>query len=47
MTRPAQHLIWMAIGLVAVVALAWLLSAQIYTAFLHNPALNTGILSCC
>jgi gas vesicle protein len=43
MTQPRQHLIWMAIGLVAVVALAWLLSGPIYTAFLHNPALNSGI----
>ena len=43
MTRPRQHLLWMAIGLVAVIALAWLLSGQIYIAFLHNPALNSGI----
>jgi len=43
MTRPRQHLLWMAIGLVAVVGLAYLLSAQIYVAFLHNPALNSGI----
>ena len=34
---------WMAIGLVAVIALAWLLSGPIYAAFLHNPALNSGI----
>jgi hypothetical protein len=43
MTRPRQHLLSMAIGLVAVAGLAWLLSAQIYVAFLHNPALNSGI----
>ena len=33
----------MAIGLVAVIGLAWLLSGPIYIAFLHNPALNSGI----
>ena len=43
MTRPLQRLLWMAIGLVAVAGLAYLLSAQIYVAFLHNPALNSGI----
>jgi hypothetical protein len=43
MTQPRQHLLWMAIGLVAVIGLAWLLIGPIYTAFLHNPALNSGI----
>src|SRR5690348_7228577 len=43
MTKPHTHLVWMAIGLVAVLALAWLLAEPIYTAFLHNPALNSGI----
>jgi gas vesicle protein len=33
----------MAIGLAAVIGLAWLLSGPIYIAFLHNPALNSGI----
>jgi polyhydroxyalkanoate synthesis regulator phasin/uncharacterized membrane protein len=43
MTRPSRQLIWMAIGLIAVIGLAYLLWAQIYRAFLHNPALNSGI----
>src|ERR1043166_520184 len=43
MTKPHPNLVWMAIGLVAVLALGWLLAVPIYTAFLHNPALNSGI----
>jgi hypothetical protein len=43
MTLPRRHLIWMVVGLIAVAGLAYLLSAQIYRAFLHNPALNAGI----
>jgi hypothetical protein len=43
MTLPRRHLIWMVVGLIAVAGLAYLLSVQIYRAFLHNPALNTGI----
>src|SRR5579871_2610445 len=43
MTKPHPNLLWMAIGLVAVIALAWMLAGPIYTAFLHNPALNSGI----
>jgi hypothetical protein len=33
----------MVLGLVAVLGLAYLLWTQIYIAFLHNPALNSGI----
>jgi hypothetical protein len=34
----------MVIGVVAVIGLAYLLSGQIAVAFLHNPALNSGII---
>jgi len=43
MTSPRGRLVWMAIGLVAVIGLVYLLWDQIYRAFLHNPALNAGI----
>src|ERR1700756_3898060 len=43
MTKPGRLLLWMMVGLAAVAGLAYLLSAQIYRAFLHNPALNAGI----
>src|SRR5215831_6751849 len=43
MTLPRRHLFWMVVGLIAVAGLAYMLSAQIYRAFLHNPALNSGI----
>ena len=43
MTNPGRLLLWMVLGLVAVFGLAYLLWAQIYRAFLHNPALNSGI----
>src|SRR6266481_6485998 len=43
MTRPGRLLLWMMVGLAAVLGLAYLLWAQIYRAFLHNPALNSGI----
>src|SRR5215468_7934848 len=43
MTRPGRLLFWMVVGLAAVLGLAYLLWAQIYRAFLHNPALNAGI----
>jgi hypothetical protein len=43
MTRPGRLLLWMVVGLGAVLGLAYLLGSQIYRAFLHNPALNSGI----
>ena len=43
MTNPGRLLLWMVLGLAAVFGLAYLLWAQIYRAFLHNPALNSGI----
>jgi hypothetical protein len=43
MTTPGRLLLWMVLGLVAVLGLAYLLWKQIYAAFLHNPALNSGI----
>ncbi len=45
MSRPARHLLWMAIGLVAASGVVFLLWDRIHVAFLHNPALNTGILA--
>ena len=43
MTNPGRLLFWMVLGVGAVLGLAYLLWAQIYRAFLHNPALNSGI----
>ena len=43
MSTPGRLLLWMVLGLVAVLGLAYLLWTQIYIAFLHNPALNSGI----
>jgi hypothetical protein len=43
MTNPGRLLLWMVLGLVAILGLAYLLWKQIYAAFLHNPALNSGI----
>ena len=43
MSNPGRLLFWMVLGVGAVLGLAYLLWAQIYRAFLHNPALNSGI----
>src|SRR6478672_11744167 len=43
MSTPGRLLLWMVLGLFAVLGLAYLLWTQIYIAFLHNPALNSGI----
>ena len=43
MSTPGRLLLWMVLGLVAVLASPILLWTQIYIAFLHNPALNSGI----
>ena len=45
MSRPARQLLWMAIGLIAAGGVVFLLWDRIHVAFLHNPALNTGILA--
>jgi hypothetical protein len=44
MSRPNLQLLWMAIGLVAAAGVVFLLWDRIHVAFLHNPALNSGIL---
>ncbi len=44
MTRPTRYLAWMAVGVLAVLALAGLLFGRLSLAFQYNPALNTGIL---
>jgi hypothetical protein len=44
MSRPTSQLLWMVIGLVAAGGVVFLLWGPIVAAFLHNPALNTGIL---
>ncbi len=44
MSRPLPQLLWMVIGLIAAGAVVFLLWARINVAFLHNPALNSGIL---
>lgn len=44
MSRPTTQLLWMVVGLVAAGGVVFLLSDRIVAAFLHNPALNTGIL---
>ena len=43
MSTPGRLLFWMVLGLGAVAGLAYLLWPEIYRAFLHNPALNSGI----
>ncbi len=43
MSTPGRLLFWMFVGVAAVLGLVYLLRAQIYRAYLHNPALNTGI----
>ena len=44
MSRPLRQLLWMVVGLIAAGAVAFLLWDRINVAFLHNPALNSGIL---
>ena len=44
MSRPTTQLLWMAVGLVAAALVVFLLWDRIVASFLHNPALNTGIL---
>src|SRR5919109_2666494 len=44
MSRPTPQLLWMVIGLVAAASVAFLLWDRIEVSFLHNPALNGGIL---
>ncbi len=44
MSRPLPQLLWMVVGLIAAGAVAFLLWDRINVAFLHNPALNSGIL---
>lgn len=44
MSRPASQLLWMLVGLIAAGGVVFLLWDRITVAFLHNPALNTGIL---
>jgi len=44
MSRPMRQLFWMVVGLLAAGAVVFLLWDRITVSFLHNPALNTGIL---
>ncbi|HJT11503.1 MAG TPA: flagellar motor protein MotA [Dongiaceae bacterium] len=44
MSRPTTQLLWMVVGLVAAALVVFLLWDRIIASFLHNPALNTGIL---
>jgi hypothetical protein len=44
MSRPARQLFWMVVGLIAAGGVVFLLWDRIVASFLHNPALNTGIL---
>ncbi len=44
MSRPTTQLLWMVVGLVAAGGVIFLLWDRIAASFLHNPALNTGIL---
>jgi len=44
MSRPTPQLLWMVVGLIAAGGVVFLLWDRITTSFLHNPALNTGIL---
>ncbi|MGH6891965.1 MAG: flagellar motor protein MotA [Dongiaceae bacterium] len=44
MSRPTTQLLWMVVGLIAAGGLVFLLWDRITVSFLHNPALNSGIL---
>jgi hypothetical protein len=44
MSRPTTQLLWMVIGLIAIAGVVFLLWAPITNSFLHNPALNAGII---
>ncbi|HET6160482.1 MAG TPA: flagellar motor protein MotA [Dongiaceae bacterium] len=44
MSRPTPQLMWMVVGLIAAGGVVFLLWDRIVASFLHNPALNTGIL---
>jgi hypothetical protein len=44
MSRPTTQLLWMVIGLIAIAGVVFLLWAPITHSFLHNPALNAGII---
>jgi hypothetical protein len=44
MSRPTPQLFWMAVGLIAAAAVAFVLWDRIMVSFWHNPALNSGIL---
>src|SRR5687767_1179748 len=45
MSRPTTQLLWMVVGLVAAGGVVFLLWGPIASSFLHNPALNAGILA--
>jgi hypothetical protein len=45
MSRPTTQLLWMVVGLVAAGGVVFLLWGPIAASFLHNPALNAGILA--
>jgi hypothetical protein len=44
MSRPTTQLLWMVVGLIAAGGVVFLLWDRITVSFLHNPALNAGIL---
>lgn len=44
MSRPTRQLFWMIVGLLAAGGIVFLLWDRIVASYLHNPALNTGIL---
>ena len=44
MSRPTPQLLWMVVGLIAAAGVVFLLWGPITASFLHNPALNAGIL---
>src|SRR5262245_50332853 len=44
MSRPTPQLLWMVVGLFAAGGVVFLLWDRIVASFLHNPALNVGIL---
>ncbi|HEV8388464.1 MAG TPA: flagellar motor protein MotA [Dongiaceae bacterium] len=44
MSRPTTQLLWMVVGLIAAGGVVFLLWDRIVASFLHNPALNSGIL---
>src|SRR5262249_42079778 len=44
MSRPTPQLLWMVVGLIAAGGVVFLLWDRIVASFLHNPALNSGIL---